>query len=433
MDSVHQKYMCVICDKVLRDAHLTACCGQHFCDSCLTRWTSTSSGGFGGGWSIKKTTCPHCRSENFQSILNKEKIREINTLRVRCTHREKGCEWEGELGSIKKHLESCNYVLVRCNLSGFVEVRYLVGGGFGGWAWEDKLFDEVMLEREACSTTVERRHLQEHQETECLYRMYTCERCGYEDTYDAIAVSGRVKKKDSEVESGRNHYTVCPEFPLDCPNNCGAKGIKRKNMKAHRSKCTKEPIKCTFGGNACIVTRESIENHKRECEFRPYTCEHCGTKGTFSSITGQENFKFYQLLKSCHYDECEEYPVECPNGCGEVGIKRRDVKSHKCPLQPSDCPFTHVGCNVSVPVREMEGHCQENMQTHLLMMAKALQELSDKNKDLAGKNEELTKKNEELSKKNEELSRKAEDMNNGMIRQYATLRGEIDRVDERFS
>ena len=33
---VPERFMCInICTKVLREPHLTVCCGQHFCGSCL--------------------------------------------------------------------------------------------------------------------------------------------------------------------------------------------------------------------------------------------------------------------------------------------------------------------------------------------------------------------------------------------------------------
>ena len=108
VDTVSQKYECPICSSVLRDARLTECCGQHYCDSCLREWMS------GKG---TKRPCPHCRKENFQSMLNKEKIREINELRIRCTNRKKGCKWVGELEALRNHLQSdngCDYALVQC-------------------------------------------------------------------------------------------------------------------------------------------------------------------------------------------------------------------------------------------------------------------------------------------------------------------------------
>ena len=94
--------------KVLRDARLTECCGQHYCDSCLRKWLE------------RNMSCPQCRTVGFPSILDKPMIREINEFKVYCTHKNKGCKWVGELESLKHHLESdngCGYVMVRCGNS----------------------------------------------------------------------------------------------------------------------------------------------------------------------------------------------------------------------------------------------------------------------------------------------------------------------------
>ena len=100
VDLVPERYQCSICTKVLRDARLTECCGQHFCDSCLTNWLK------------RQKTCPHCRKFRFQSMINKERIRDIKELRIRCTNREEGCDWVGEMGVLEDHLmsdEGCGY------------------------------------------------------------------------------------------------------------------------------------------------------------------------------------------------------------------------------------------------------------------------------------------------------------------------------------
>ena len=110
MDDVERKYFCGICLKVLRYAQQNVCCGQHYCKTCLKQWLASKT--YGG-----KKSCPHCRTVNFQSFPNKEKVREINEFKVYCSHREKGCEWVGEQGDLKDHLESdngCGYEVVQC-------------------------------------------------------------------------------------------------------------------------------------------------------------------------------------------------------------------------------------------------------------------------------------------------------------------------------
>ena len=99
-----ERYQCSVCMKLLRDARLTECCGQHFCDTCFQE---------------KNKTCPHCRAK---STLNKEKIRDINQLSVCCTNCEKGSVWEGELRGLKDHLQldnGCDYEIVECDYSGY--------------------------------------------------------------------------------------------------------------------------------------------------------------------------------------------------------------------------------------------------------------------------------------------------------------------------
>ena len=231
----------------------------------------------------KKKTCPHCRKEGFESVLNKAMIREINEFCIKCSNHEKGCGWVGELGDLEKHIESengCGYVMVRC-----------------------KYFAGFLI----CSHECQRRCLAEHQRR-CTLRPYKCEHCGEVDTYDAIAGEGKI--------------------------------FLNSNSPSNR-----------FGSN--------------------------------------------------HYTTCDQYPLKCPNKCGEKTIKRCDIPSHRkqCPLEPLSCPFKNVGCSSEIPQRDMDSHCHTNMQTHLLMMARSHDELLRKNEELHRKNEELTKRLTALEKK----------------------------------
>ena len=352
--------------KVLRDARLTECCGQHYCDSCLKKWL------------VRNKTCPQCRKKDFQSILNKAMIREINEFKVHCTNKTKGCKWVGQLGGLKYHLESdngCGYVVVTCSNHASIYAIFLG----------------------ICGTTMERRHLTHHQKNECLYRQYTCKHCGYIDTYDAIAGSAKIRNEGSKIRGGRNHYCECVEYPLDCPNECGEENIKRKDMEEHKEICPFEAIVCPFS-EICnkdnIILRKDIEDHKKECDFRPYQCEHCGHNATYLSMSGKGQFGTLPPGPN-HYDECEQYPLQCPNKCGAENIKRKDMKIHReiCPLEAVVCPFQQVGCSAGKILRkDVDTHCKENMQPHLLLVVQS-------NKELARKNEKLNQKIEEFEKR----------------------------------
>ena len=481
VDRVPVKYICSICTKVLRDACLTGCCGQHFCNFCLTKWLYQNE-----ERAMERGTCPHCRAVDFQSVLNKEKIREIKELHIRCTHRGKGCDWIGQLGSLDKHLLSdrgCGYVTATCSLG--VHQVY-----FG------------LLRSMKCGKKGERRHLAAHEE-KCKYREYRCQYCGHADTYDAIAGTGQLSR---EVMVNGNHYQKCGNFPLECVNKCGAVGIKRTNMKAHRKVCPLEQLKCPFDSLcAAAILRRDLESHKKECDFRPYTCIYCGNEGTFLSVTGRGKFWTWkkpshyeqcgyfplECVNNCreknikrkemnahrakcplepldcplgrhptapkilrkdmdkhkneecefrpftcqycdhvgtyksitgkgksvlkgkrHYDICVEYPLKCPNKCGRDNIKQRNMSRHrdKCPLEPLDCPFKYAGCADPIIRKDMDRHCQENMQNHLLLVAKSQQELVRKNEELACKNGDLTRKHTDLTRKYQEVSRKNDEL-----------------------
>lgn len=67
------KFSCPIClCPVQRQAHLTECCGRHFCLSCIGRLRNENK------------PCPMCKATPLAIFPNKERQREINQLRVRC-------------------------------------------------------------------------------------------------------------------------------------------------------------------------------------------------------------------------------------------------------------------------------------------------------------------------------------------------------------
>ena len=218
VDTTPSDYICSICMKVLRDTHLTACCGQHFCASCLTHWLSTRQ---------RRKTCPHCRQKDFHHITDKKVIRKVKEFKIRCTNHKEGCGWVGELGGLKSHLDSdkgCRYVEVTCT-------------------------------NRRCRERVSRKDLQTHLQEKCYYRPYECEHCGHKDTYRAIT-EGAYSWKSS-------HYSECPEYPLVCPNRCGVTSIRRRAMPDHHSSCPLEPLDCPFKDAGCTekIARKDMEDH----------------------------------------------------------------------------------------------------------------------------------------------------------------------------
>ena len=97
---------CPLCLDLLKEPALTSCCGQHFCQECIDN--------------VKAAThvCPLCNEKGFNTFLDKQKQRTVNALKVYCRMRVRGCEWEGELGKLDRHLDvhggDCQFGEVEC-------------------------------------------------------------------------------------------------------------------------------------------------------------------------------------------------------------------------------------------------------------------------------------------------------------------------------
>ena len=104
LDGPKIEHFCPVCAGLLTEPFLTDC-GHLVCGACRDRLLTTS-----------KNDCPVCRETNglIDARLDKRFQREVNSLKTRCQHHYKGCEWVGEVRDLQKHLDpergSCNYV-----------------------------------------------------------------------------------------------------------------------------------------------------------------------------------------------------------------------------------------------------------------------------------------------------------------------------------
>ena len=144
---------------------------------------------------------------------------------------------------------------------------------------------------------LKRKDLPYHLRIECYLRRYKCEHCEYEDTYEEITGI-----RDGKRRGTKCHYDTCPEYPLACPNKCGAKAIKRNDMSTHRDTCPLEPMECPFEADGCMtrVVRKDFDNHmstqmlhhmllmktKHDCDMQEMKMKH-----------GEDMKKQEQLLK----------------------------------------------------------------------------------------------------------------------------------------
>ena len=235
--SLVRKYLCPICQEILYEPVQTSC-GHLFCGKCLKK--------------VRWKNCPSCRAE-FEEEPRRDKFneREIRNLIVKCQNSSRGCEWEGELGNVESHQNGiCEYQLVQCG--------------------------------NKCGAEIERRDVEKHKKDHCELRMYECPYCPHWSTYNGAyswsmyngayswstyngayswsTYKGTYKKVISE------HFKECAAFPLDCPNNCEIKGIRRRDMSSHLALCPEEVVPCRYQSLGCKVRlpREQMKDHLKD-------------------------------------------------------------------------------------------------------------------------------------------------------------------------
>ena len=220
VETVPDRYVCsTVCTKVLRDPHLTSCCGQHFCETCLNYWFEKQ----------RQQSCPHCRAKRngFNHFLDKKLKREISELKIWCSNKDKGCKWRDELQNLEKHIKSyngCGYVEVKCRNR-----------------------PEFSLHKE-CPKML-RKDLDEHVRNTCEYRSVTCIHCN--------------KKIRHFHQLSMHHAFNCKQYPCPCPNECGSGNMPRQDVSTHRNECPLEPVECTFAEAGCEtkLVRIQLDKH----------------------------------------------------------------------------------------------------------------------------------------------------------------------------
>ena len=208
--SLVEKFLCPICQELLFEPVQTSC-GHLFCGRCLKNSDSKN--------------CPSCRTQ-FSEEPHKDKFneREVKNLIVKCPSSSRGCVWEGELGNVSSHVnEVCGCQLVQCP--------------------------------NKCGEVMERRDIEKHKKDNCELREYTCPYClslwPYRDTFKNVTTV---------------HLKECAGFPLDCPNNCGKKRIRREDMPPHLAVCPEQVVPCRYQSLGCKarLPRKQMEQHMKD-------------------------------------------------------------------------------------------------------------------------------------------------------------------------
>ena len=90
-----EDFFCPVSLELLIEPQLTSCCGHHLSLEAATRLQREGK------------PCPMCNGEEWSGMLDKYHRRKVHEVRVRCWHKENGCEWVGEVNELKRHTDSC--------------------------------------------------------------------------------------------------------------------------------------------------------------------------------------------------------------------------------------------------------------------------------------------------------------------------------------
>ena len=117
-----------------------------------------------------------------------------------------------------------------------------------------------------CGLKMKRSELSIHCENHCQFRIVNCEYC-------------EVVMKYKKLE---NHYKVCLEYPLICPNEC-LKSLLRKEMNLHIEKdCPNTLVVCPYKEMGCKILSKRYELKQHEKLFES---EHLKiTKGYYLNV-----------------------------------------------------------------------------------------------------------------------------------------------------
>ncbi len=209
---------CPICLLILRDPYQVTCCGKSFCKVCIQKIKANNQ------------RCPTCKDENFEHYTNLGLKQPLYGFKVYCCNKAKGCDWQGELGQLDQHLNldpDEDKQLIGC---AFAEIQCLY------CIYYNEVYERGILEN--------------HQQSECSKRPFTCSMCkAYESTYEDVT---------------NHHVPVCECRPVECPNSCGDDNLQLQQLEEHVSnQCPLSLVECEFSHAGCDikVCRKDLHSH----------------------------------------------------------------------------------------------------------------------------------------------------------------------------
>ena len=195
---------CSICfGSLYVDPYQNIICGHHFCGSCAYKLREEGQ------------PCPVCR-QPLNIIQDVGLQRTLKSLQVYCNNKDKGCQWEGELGGLQDHCtdehNGCLYSEVHCTNN--------------------------------CGYRGLKNTIRDHMESDCPHRPMRCEYCEYQSTWEEVTGV---------------HVDMCQLYPVTCV--CGIV-MTRTDLANHKGiNCPNDKIECEYADYLCDWQGERQQLH----------------------------------------------------------------------------------------------------------------------------------------------------------------------------
>lgn len=177
--------------------------------------------------------------------------------------------------------------------------------------------------------------------------------------------------KTSESMNDKYNERRVTSLRVKCPKSqCDWEGSVGTVDNHKRIHCLFENVSCSEGCGTFVLRRNLQSHIDNECRLRTSFCKFCHQEGTHEFITTD------------HCRECDEYPIECPNQCGET-VAQKNIETHlgKCPMQDIECRYSVFGCTTVTKRRETDQHEAQHKDYHLQLslekMSLLLQTVAD--------------------------------------------------------
>ena len=109
IEPVSDDYYCKKCTLVARKLTFTSCCGEGYCQACITDIQQQAN------------PCPACGQNNFTTTASLKYQQIMAGLQVYCSMKGRGCGWAGILEQLDVHLDpdldNCQYMNISCPLN----------------------------------------------------------------------------------------------------------------------------------------------------------------------------------------------------------------------------------------------------------------------------------------------------------------------------